>query len=1470
MPQVFAAISAAATAFGATTVGSFLTTTFVGKLLTSVALSALSRALAPKPGAPGIKTSQTQTGGTNPCQFILGRYATAGYAAAPAMSHGTAGKVPNAWLTYVLEVADTPVTALNGLILDGTQVTIGATPHSDYGLPILGDFTDRAWVKLCDGTQTAANPMLVSKYADYPDRPWSVDMIGRGIAHVILTFRYDREIFDSLPTVRMIVDGIRLYDPRLDTSVGGSGAQRWSAPATWGFSRNPIVMVYNILRGITLPDGNRWGGDCAAEDLPLGNWIAAMNLCDAEVTLAAGGTVPRYTAGFEVAVDAEPAAVIEELLKACHGQLVDMGGVWKVRAGGPGLPVCFFSDEDVIATRPEEFDPFPGLSETFNAISATYPEPTSLWESREAPMRTNAAWEAEDGGRRLVAALALPAVIHARQVQHLMQAAIRDHRRMRRHNLTLTPAACLIEPLDVVSWTSARNGYEAKAFEVAQVVEDLRSCLPQLALREVDPTDYDWSPADELPSTPSPGGVIRPAVQAVPGFAVIALSLTDASGAPRRPALQLVWDGAELDDVEALEWELRRSGTTTLVAQGSTHDVEAGQLILAAGILPATAYQARARLVVRRKRAWTAWVSATTPNTRLTVEDLDDTSGPAVPTGLALTSMLSGDRVTLVATWTAVAESGIRYDIRIREGAGNDVPFATSGMRYTWDVLPNTTYTVAVRAVNRIGLTSAYSAEVAHTSARDTVPPAVPAGLTALAGFETIWLKWAANTESDLAGYEVFESATATPAPVAGSAATYSTAANTLVLTGLADNVTKHFWLRAVDSSGNKSAWTARVQATTAGLVAADISSILQEASYAANLVPPLVVSSLPTTGNFAGRMAFLTTDGKLYRYNGGWTRAVDGADLIANSIIAGSFQAGAIRAEDLAADSVLARHLAVGDFTNLVPGADLRDIGDWSFTSPGYYTLNAPSLAATQQDSFGELIFTPVSGGVAGWVRARSKRFPLKAGDSIRAAFQGWRATVGSFWFQARVNFYDRSNTSIGTSIIATRSEVDPVLTAPFAVNITVPANTTSAALDFIADNGLTTVPIRFAAPMVRIRNGGEMVVEGVLKAVHMAAEEIITLAAQIRNATITNAHITDLSAAKLVAGTALAGSITVAGTALDTVRAGAAEGAKDPVTRINAGITQINPGKVVISGTTTLADWRKGGDETRIDGGALSANTVAANKLTIGNRALTLTGIEFEHNSPTANSVSWTAGAVRYIDDAGASTAASIPAGNAAWSSGVLYVYWVKGATTLSATTAQGTAFGANNVVLATYQGGTLLDADYGRTVIDGSGIKAQTITATQLIKTAALITEEAQIKDLTVDTIKLKDGAVSVFNVTGSATTATNNSAGLTVVDSFSLSMGTTSYAQAVIGIYSFTLSTTPNNYPSGFSVEVHVAGNLVAELTRAGLDANPNLRRYTLALSRAAIGAASFTISAGIRNAGGYGLINTNLWAIAEKK
>lgn len=654
MPQVGLAISALATAFTSSAIGTFLTTTILGQLLTSVALSALSQALQSKPKAAGLRTSSTGAGAGNPVSFVMGQYATGGVASSPAMSHGDDGKTPNAFLTYVIDLGDIAGMVLDDMIIDGESITtsLGTDPDFPlYGRRILGDYADYAWVKYYNGSQTTADAGLVAKYGTYPERPWLTDMIGRGLCYAVCTFRYNREIYNNLPTCLFVVSGIPLYDPRKDTTVGGSGAQRWANRATWSPSNNPMVMIYNILRGVTLGDGTVWGGDAEAADLPLDNWFAAMNVCDVAVTVS-GGTEPRYRAGVEVGVDDEPASVIEELLKSCSGQIVDMGGTWKVRAGGSGLPVYFMFDDDVIVSSPDDFSPFPGLDQTYNGVSASYPDPRALWQTQESPPRYSATYEAEDGGRRLVAALRLPTVPYPKQVQRLQKALLKDHRRMRRHSLTLPPSAAIIEPLDVVSWTSASNGYISKIFEVGGVTDSGQMLLQQLSMRERNPNDYDFDVADELPSSPAPGKKIRPAAQAVPGWAVTALTINDAGGNPRRPAIKISWTGVGQDDVEALEWEVRRAGTVEVVNSGSTHKVEQSQRVITGSILPATSYEVRGRFVMKRRRLWTSWVGVTTANVKipkvdLSVEVIDYMSETALLAGIKPVSTLpaSGDKI---------------------------------------------------------------------------------------------------------------------------------------------------------------------------------------------------------------------------------------------------------------------------------------------------------------------------------------------------------------------------------------------------------------------------------------------------------------------------------------------------------------------------------------------------------------------------------------------------------------------------------------------------------------------------------------------------------------------------------------------------------------------------------------------------------------------------------------------------------
>ena len=314
----------------------------------------------------------------------------------------------------------------------------------------------------------------------------------------------------------------------------------------------------------------------------------------------------------------------EELLKGCNGQVSETGGVWSLRLGAPRLPVLFFEDADIIADEAEDFRPFPPIDQIFNAISATYPDPAQNWESTESELITNAEWEAEDGGRRLTASLSLPVVPYPMQVVCVTNALITDHRRMRRHVLTLPMEACALEALDVVSWTSDANSYTAKLFEVTEAIRDLRTQLVQVSLREVDPDDYDIPPGLVCPSPPSLTPV-RPAAQAVQGWAVAPYAIT-IEGEPRRAGILASWDADGAEDARGVRVAVRRQGETGDGIEQPLYPVATGGAAITDGIL-AGVYEVRAQYDADRSTTWTSWISVTVPAVGF---GLDDLSGELV------------------------------------------------------------------------------------------------------------------------------------------------------------------------------------------------------------------------------------------------------------------------------------------------------------------------------------------------------------------------------------------------------------------------------------------------------------------------------------------------------------------------------------------------------------------------------------------------------------------------------------------------------------------------------------------------------------------------------------------------------------------------------------------------------------------------------------------------------------------------
>jgi hypothetical protein len=1514
MPFLAPIIASIGTWWAGTAIGSFLATIgLTGKVLLTIGLNIaaalIQRALVKKP--QGGVQFERQYGADVPRTVAIGKVGLAGHDC----YINTFGS-SNKFLQQIYVIADYPCDSLSRVGINGEWRTLGAEDPDKGFVVTSGEFANLIWVKFFPGTHTTANDYLVNNAN--PAARWTANHIGRGVCFVLVSMTYDQKKNASFPDFFFEVNGAKLYDWRKDSTAGGSGAHRWNLPETHEFSENPIVADYNYRRGFSVNGDLFCGMGMPAADLPLDKYTIAANICDEVVDSHARYRVSMFFEAMQPHGDN-----IETVMLSCGGIVVDgVAGSWPI-VGTDQPVVATIYDDDLIAGAPVNFQAKRSMAELVNSVAGNYPNPEEYWSMvGYEPQIDTAAVIADRRTRDLN--LDFPQVPYVGQAEQLASIYLEENRYEASATITVRPRFQGLEPGDWIIWDSARYG--ARTFMIVESsLYALESDGPRnvlLTLQERDGSIYDGVPPS-TPVVPEPPGT-PDLLNEVESFALEAVILEGDTGT-RRPAIRASWGGILDTTVDQVEVKYYPTAEPTAIF---TKMVPADQVsvLLIDGIVRNTEYRVQTRIhtVPQRTTVFSAGLLITSPDVGIGGPDIDD-DPPGVPTGLAMSSANdtnSPGYAILTVSWNAndPGDGVVYYDLNIKEGAGNYVSYQLSTTSRTFRILSGTEIDAKVRAVDGFGLASAFSTVVEHTVALDTTPPAVPTGLSATGGFNVIWLKWNPNTEPDLAYYEIYQSDTSTPAPVAGTAPTFTSASNQFVIAGLADEVTKHYWIRARDISGNKSAWTARVQATTSVAAIVDLTGAIDLTAFAAGITPVEIVAALPATGNYEGRTVFLTTDNKIYRHTGsptnasGFTKATDGADIIANSITAGAIAVGAIGAQQIASDAISARHLLISDTNNLVPDDQMQDALAWSVgsgwtfapTSGGGFKSKGVAYYANQSTTGYSL---PIS----------CKQFAVEGGQEYYFAGQSFSTAVYGYWY--RVHWFDGAGALISFVTIESNNAF-PATLNNHAINLTAPSGAKSAALFGYVNRDFQTSTVQVGSFQAIKRNAGKLLVDGSIFANHLTTGELITLSAQIKDAIITSAKIVTLDAAKIQAGSILSGELIIGGrsigglastdvvmndmsqdmtcvfgtavgssystaavyvatgtrslvvgdtgqshwtaigdlipfdpsklykmtikvrrstttggtflagvhglagdktthistagpgaiqqghwvvssgiaqTSLPTVltdyvgwfkghaatgtsngtiavpakmhddvryiqpiiacNASAAAGAggiiiidsikietidENGASLVNAGTVKILPGLIEISGSTTLGDWRQGGDVTKIAGGAISANTISANKIVVGARGVTLENIEFEHNSPSANRVSWTAGNIRYINDAGSVAVAAISANAAGtlWSSGVIYIYWVKGATSLSTTTTPATAFGDNNIVLATYQGGVNLVSDYGRTIIDGSNIKTGTITATQLITTAAIITAAAQIQNAVITSAKLND--------------------------------------------------------------------------------------------------------------------------------
>ncbi len=185
---------------------------------------------------------------------------------------------------------------------------------------------------------------------------------------------------------------------------------------------------------------------------------------------------------------------------------------------------------------------------------------------------------------------------------------------------------------------------------------------------------------------------------------------------------------------------------------------------------------------------------------------------PAAPTGLAA---LPGDGDVLL-TWNANSEGDLTgYDVYRSTTPMSGYTLLTPMLVTTTSFLDTTavngtTYFYVVTAWNTSGLESPTSAEVSATPM--DAPPAAPVNLRSLGRRAGLRVRWDANAEADLAGYDLYR-ASVSGGPYA-KVNVSPLLEPTFLDTGVAPFATVFYVVRAVDQGGGASVDSLQLEAT--------------------------------------------------------------------------------------------------------------------------------------------------------------------------------------------------------------------------------------------------------------------------------------------------------------------------------------------------------------------------------------------------------------------------------------------------------------------------------------------------------------------------------------------------------------------------------------------------------------------------------------------------------------------------------
>lgn len=610
----------------ATALGGGVLATAVSKVVVGLAFNAISSAITARLNKPDRAFSQQnsrQSGAIVPQAFGVGRYSTVGsditaplahdrryegetFQPPPQHTHPDDPQPPlpeprdnvysadetgqGRYLTLLIALSDMPITGVGEVLMQGQRFVVGADlvdAGDPYGMSVpqgrgdeIEQYRDKLWIKIYDGTQTQADPVLMRIYGNHKTRPITSDMTYAGGAYAIVTVENDSELWTNLREIRFVIDGRKI-----------DGA----------FTQNAVQIAAELAVGIELPNGERFTAGYGAADIDADALSAAI----AEVNGAG------FTCGLEIPVgtpDGEGITALDamdQILNTCNGTATDVGGRLYFDALSHGMPVVHLTSEDVDISRVQTAELTGSLSNKVNRVSITHPSPDDGWAEKATPIEINAAATAEDG-QPLAEQVSLPALNNSDTGRKLAQMLIADSRKVRIYAIPVRMGLGFLRPKQKVTYSSEVDGFANKEFMVETMAVSNGETI--LTIRETDPDDFNPANINLSPYQP-----VAPATVYAPPLSIQVAAVARTIGA--EGGTQVAGASIYVDRVppSALGWtyEARIVGQTNVVTGTASRHT----LLVDVPLNGATDYEVKA-IYISETRAvvWSDWVPVTTGN----------------------------------------------------------------------------------------------------------------------------------------------------------------------------------------------------------------------------------------------------------------------------------------------------------------------------------------------------------------------------------------------------------------------------------------------------------------------------------------------------------------------------------------------------------------------------------------------------------------------------------------------------------------------------------------------------------------------------------------------------------------------------------------------------------------------------------------------------------------------------------------